>query len=303
MNRFDELSARLTEAGLTVSPHEPMSRHTTFRIGGEIRLFAVPHSVEQVVYALQSARELDVPIYPLGNGSNLLCTDEPMELCGLCLMDGLNELELLDNHQIRCGAGVTLAKLAAFALKNGLTGLEFASGIPGTLGGGAVMNAGAYGGELKDVLIATSYVTAEGETGTLYGEEQGFGYRTSAFAKGGMIITGGIVQLTPGDPAAIKAKMSELNQKRRDKQPLEYPSAGSTFKRPVGGFAAALIDQCGLKGFTVGGAQVSPKHAGFVVNVGGATCADILSLTDQVHDIVLEQTGISLELEIKKLFN
>lgn len=302
MDRFDEYSARLTEAGLTVSAHEPMSRHTTFRIGGEVRLLAVPHNVEQVVFALNAARELEVPVYPLGNGSNLLCSDEPLELCALCLLGGLDTLELMEGNRIHCGAGVTLAKLAAFALNHGLTGLEFASGIPGTLGGGAVMNAGAYGGELKDVLIETSYVTPEGETGTLCGEAQGFGYRTSAFAKGNKIITGGVLQLAPGDPEAIRARMNELNQKRRDKQPLEYPSAGSTFKRPVGGFAAALIDQCGLKGFTVGGAQVSPKHAGFVVNVGSATCADVLSLTDQIHDIVLEKTGIPLELEIKKLF-
>lgn len=302
MDRFDEYSARLTQAGLTVTAHEPMSRHTTFRIGGEIRLFAVPHSVKEVVFALKNARELDISVYPLGNGSNLLCSDQPLELCALCLLDGLDQLELLEGDRILCGAGVTLAKLAAFALKHGLTGLEFASGIPGTLGGGAVMNAGAYGGELKDVLVETFYVTPDGESGSLSGEAQGFGYRTSAFAKGGMIITGGIIQLAPGKPEDIKARMAELNQKRRDKQPLEYPSAGSTFKRPVGGFAAALIDQCGLKGFTVGGAQVSPKHAGFVVNVGGATCQDVLSLTDQIHDIVLKKTGISLELEIKRLF-
>lgn len=301
MERFDKFSALLTEAGLTVSQSEPMSRHTTFRIGGEVRLFAVPHSVEQVVYALKTAREQDIPLFPLGNGSNLLCSDEPMDICVLCLLDGLNELRLMDDNRIFCGAGVTLAKLAAFAQKNGLGGLEFASGIPGTLGGGAVMNAGAYGGELKDVLVETFYVTPEGELGSLCGEEQGFGYRTSAFAKGNMLITGGILQLAPANPDEIRAKMAELNQKRRDKQPLEYPSAGSTFKRPVGGFAAALIDQCGLKGFTVGGAQVSPKHAGFVVNVGGATCQDVLSLTDRIHEIVLEKTGISLELEIKKL--
>jgi UDP-N-acetylmuramate dehydrogenase len=303
MGRFDTLYTQLTAAcpALELRRDEPMSRHTSFRIGGPVRLMALPTSEEQLAAALRCAKEAGITPVPLGNGSNLLCSDEPMELFVIKLLDGLNQLELLENDRIFCGAGVLLSKLAAFALKNGLTGLEFASGIPGTLGGGAVMNAGAYGGELKDVLTETHFLTLEGEKGCYVGEEQGFGYRTSAFHDSTHIITGGVLQLTPGDPEAIRARMNELNQKRRDKQPLEYPSAGSTFKRPVGGFAAALIDQCGLKGMTVGGAQVSPKHAGFVVNVGGATCADVLSLTQQIHDIVLEKTGISLELEIKQL--
>lgn len=301
MDRFDRLQQQLTQAGIQLLANEPMSRHTSFRIGGPVRLLVLPSGEEQLIQTLRFAKALDIPPIPLGNGSNLLCGDEPMELLVVQVLEQLNRLELLEGSRIFCGAGVRLSKLAGFAQQNGLTGLEFASGIPGTLGGGAVMNAGAYGGELKDVLIETFYVTLEGNSGSLSGDAQGFGYRTSAFTGGDKIITGGILQLRPGNPEAIRARMNELNQKRRDKQPLEYPSAGSTFKRPVGGFAAALIDQCGLKGFAVGGAQVSEKHAGFVINKGGATCADVLALTQQIHDIVLDKTGISLELEIKQL--
>ena len=301
MDRFDHLEQRLAQAGLTVCPWEPMSRHTTFRIGGPVRLLAVPHNEEELIAALGIARELGITPFPLGNGSNLLCSDEPMERFVLQTLGALDTLELLEGNRIRCGSGVLLSKLAAFAQKHALTGLEFASGIPGTLGGGTVMNAGAYGGELKDVLLETRFATLDGEVGTLRGEEQGLDYRTSAFVGGDKMILGGLLQLAPGDSEAIAARMADLNQRRRDKQPLEFPSAGSTFKRPKDGFAAALIDQCGLKGLTVGGAQVSPKHSGFVVNVGGATCADVLTLTAQIHDIVLAQTGISLELEIKRL--
>lgn len=301
MDRFTILQQQLTQTGIPFLSNEPMSRHTSFRIGGPVRLLVLPKDEEQLVQTLRFAKSLDISPIPLGNGSNLLCSDEPMELLVVQTLDQLDRLELLEDNRIFCGAGVRLSKLAAFAQQHGLTGLEFASGIPGTLGGGAVMNAGAYGGELKDVLIKTFYVTLEGKPGSLSGDDQGFGYRTSAFTGGDKIITGGILQLQPGDSEAIRARMNELNQRRRDKQPLDYPSAGSTFKRPVGGFAAALIDQCGLKGFTVGGAQVSEKHAGFVINKGNATCQDVLSLTGQIHDIVLEKTGISLELEIKRL--
>ncbi len=303
MDRFtilqELLQTRCPE--LELRQDEPMARHTSFRIGGAVRLMALPKSEEQLIAALRGAKEVNISPIPLGNGTNLLCQDEPMELFIIKTLDGLNELELLDGHRIRCGAGVRLSQLAAFAQKHGLAGLEFASGIPGTLGGGAVMNAGAYGGELKDVLVETAYITLDGEAGVLSGEAQGFGYRTSAFEGGGKIITSGLLQLTPGDPDRIRARMDELNQRRRQKQPLEFPSGGSTFKRPVGGFAAALIDQCGLKGLSVGGAQVSEKHAGFVINTGGATCADVLALTDKIRAVVLEQTGIELQLEIKRL--
>lgn len=303
MDRFDRLEAILTQRcpTLELRREEPMSRHTTLRIGGPVTLMALPKSEEELLTALSAAKEAGVTPVALGNGSNLLCSDEGLKLFVLGLLDGLDTLELLPGGRIRCGAGVLLSRLASFAQRNSLSGLEFASGIPGTLGGGAVMNAGAYGGELKDVLIETRCVTLDGEIQVFRGEEQGFGYRKSAFEGGDKIVLSGLLQLSPGDSAAIKARMEELNQKRRSKQPLEYPSAGSTFKRPVGGFAAALIDQCGLKGLTVGGAQVSEKHAGFVINRGGATCSDVLELTRQIHDIVLAQRGIELELEVKRL--
>jgi UDP-N-acetylmuramate dehydrogenase len=303
MNRFDKLKTCLQTRcpDLTLLSEEPMSRHTSFRIGGPVALMAIPNSIDQLRTALSAAKELEIVPVLVGNGSNLLCSDDPMELFVIQTLGGLDDLELLEGNRIRCGAGVLLSRLANFALKHSLTDLEFASGIPGTLGGGAVMNAGAYGGELKDVIVETRCLTLAGELVTFQGEAQGFGYRRSAFEGGNLIVVECILQLAPGSSAAIKARMDELNGKRREKQPLEYPSAGSTFKRPVGGFAAALIDQCGLKGLTVGGAQVSEKHAGFVVNRGNATCADVLALTEQIHNIVLERTGVSLELEIKRL--
>lgn len=303
MDRYTQLETKLRSScpNLTLLREEPMCRHTSFQIGGPVRLMALPDSEEILAEALRTAWKAGVTPYLLGNGTNLLCQDEPMDCFVLKTTKGLTRLELLDESTIACGAGISLARLAGFALQHGLTGLEFAAGIPGSLGGGIVMNAGAYGGELKDVLLETHYLTQAGQKGVRHGEEQHLGYRTSAFSGGREIITGGVLKLRPGDPAAIQARMDDLAHKRKSKQPLEYPSAGSTFKRPAGGFAAALIDQCGLKGLTVGGAQVSEKHAGFVINRGGATCADVLALTDQIREIVREKKGITLELEIKRM--
>lgn len=303
MDRYTQLETQLRNScpNLTLLQEEPMSRHTSFQIGGPVRLMALPDSEESLAEALRAAWKVGITPYLLGNGTNLLCQDEPMDCFVLKTTRGLTRLELLDETTIACGAGISLARLAGFALQHGLTGLEFAAGIPGSLGGGIVMNAGAYGGELKDVLVATHYLTQAGQKGVRRGEEQHLGYRTSAFSGSHEIVTGGVLKLQPGDPAAIQARMDDLAYKRKSKQPLEYPSAGSTFKRPAGGFAAALIDQCGLKGLTVGGAQVSEKHAGFVINRGGATCADVLALTDQIRDIVREKKGITLELEIKRM--
>ena len=303
MDRYKQLETQLRRScpELPLLREEPMRRHTSFQIGGPVRLMALPDSEEQLMTALRTAWNAGITPYLLGNGTNLLCQDEPMECFVIKTTKGLTRLELLDERTIACGAGVSLARLAAFALQHGLTGLEFAAGIPGSLGGGIVMNAGAYGGELKDVLVETSYLTQAGQPGIRRGEEQRLGYRTSAFSGGREIVTGGILRLQSGDPVTIQARMEDLAEKRRSKQPLEYPSAGSTFKRPAGGFAAALIDQCGLKGLTVGGAQVSEKHAGFVINRGGATCKDVLALTDQIRNIVRDNMGITLELEIKRM--
>ena len=303
MDRYETLKQQLQLAcpSLTLLEWEPMSRHTSFQIGGPVRLMALPASEAELIAALRTAREAGVTPFVFGNGTNLLWQDEPSDCFVMKTSKGLSRLELLPGNGIDCGAGILLSQVAAFALRHSLTGLEFASGIPGTLGGGIVMNAGAYGGELKDVLLETRYLTPEGQSGVRRGEEQRLGYRTSFFAGGREIITGGLLQLTPGDSAKIQGRMEELAQKRRSKQPLEYPSAGSTFKRPAGGFAAALIDQCGLKGLTVGGAQVSEKHAGFVINRGGATCADVLALTEQIRTVVREKTGVTLELEVKRM--
>lgn len=303
MDRYQTLETQLAHScpNLTLLKEEPMSRHTSFQIGGAVRLMAVPDSEEELIATLRAAWSVKVIPYLVGNGTNLLCQDDPMECFVIKTTKGLDWLELVDETTISCGAGISMAQLAAFAQQHGLTGLEFASGIPGSLGGGIVMNAGAYGGELKDVLVETHYLTRRGEKGIRRGEEQRLGYRTSAFSGGDEIVSGGILKLQKGEPEEIRAKMAEFAEKRKSKQPLEYPSAGSTFKRPAGGFAAALIDQCGLKGLTVGGAQVSEKHAGFVINRGNATCADVLALTDQIREIVREKTGVTLELEVKRM--
>ena len=300
---FTMLKDRLLSAcpNIELLEWEPMNRHTSFRIGGPVRLMARVKSEEEFAAALRISHEMGIQPFVLGNGTNVLCADGELEQFVILTAGGLSRLELTGENEITCGAGVSLAKLATFAMDHGLTGLEFAHGIPGTLGGGMAMNAGAYGGELKDVAAASSYLTLAGERGTLTGEEQQLTYRHSAYSAGEKFVTSAVLRLQSGDRQAIRARMEELAAKRRASQPLELPSAGSIFKRPVGGFAAALIDQCGLKGLTVGGAQVSEKHAGFVVNIGGATCKDVVELTDRIREIVLREKGIALELEIRRL--
>ena len=286
---------------LRMREQEPMWRHTSFQIGGPVRLMAAPANERELQLALRAARQAGVKPFILGNGTNLLCQDEPIDRFVIKTTGALTNLMLLNGNVLLCGAGVSMIQAAKFAQMHNLTGLEFASGIPGTLGGGIVMNAGAYGGEIKDVLIESRYLTFDGKPGVCRGEDQQLGYRTSAFSDKDLILTGGLLQLEQGDPEKIRKRMMDLLIRRETKQPLEYPSAGSTFKRPAQGFAAALIDQCGLKGLTVGDAQVSTKHAGFVVNLGDATCADVLALTDKVREVVLKRTGIQLELEVKRL--
>ncbi len=297
------LKKRLLERcpDLKLLEHEPMSRHTTFRIGGEVVLMAFVKTEEEFKLALQAAHEENIIPYVVGNGSNILAADGAIDVFVIATCEGLNRLERTGEQEITCGVGVSMARLATFAMEQGLTGLEFAHGIPGTVGGGIYMNAGAYGGEIKDVAVESRYLTLSGESGVLRGEEQKLTYRHSAYSEGDKFATSVVFHLEKGDKETIRSRMAELAEKRRSRQPLDKPSAGSTFKRPAQGFAAALIEQCGLKGYTVGGAQVSEKHSGFVINCGGATCADVLALTEHVHQVVLEQTGVALEMEVRRL--
>ena len=302
MERFEQLAAALRQScpALELREHEPMARHTTFRIGGPVRLMALPRSEGEVLACLREAERARVRLVVLGNGSNLLAADGEIP-CFAVLLTGLDALERTGEREIWAGAGVSLARLASFAAQEGLAGLEFAHGIPGTLGGGVLMNAGAYGGEMVQVVKEVAAAGRNGGVETVPAEQCGFSYRRSAFSDGERVILGAKFQLEPDDPAAIRGRMDDLARRRKEKQPLEYPSAGSMFKRPAGHFAAALIEQCGLKGLTVGGAQVSEKHAGFVINRGGATCADVLALVDQVKERVLQQTGVELEMEVRVL--
>ena len=300
MDRYEALQQELRRRcpALEVREQEGMARHTTFRLGGAVRLMALPKSREEAICAVQTARELDIEPYFLGNGSNLLVPDEGVERYVIKLMDGLTGYKV-EGNTIWAESGLLLARVANIALEHGLTGLEFAHGIPGTLGGAVTMNAGAYDGEMVQVVTSVTCLNTDGTVEEV--TDCGFASRHSNFSDGKRLILAVTLQLQPGEATAIRAKMDDLMARRKSKQPLEYPSAGSMFKRPVGYFAAALIDQCGLKGYTVGGAQVSEKHAGFVVNRGGATCADVLGLVRGVRARVLEQTGVELEMEVKVL--
>lgn len=302
MDRYSMLTKELLSAcpGMEVREREPMAEHTTFRIGGPARLMVLPRSAEEAATAVRLAGEWGIKPFFLGNGSNLLVADGGYDGLIIKATDGLTRLEV-QGESICAGSGVLLPKLAAFACEQGLEGLEFAHGIPGSVGGAVTMNAGAYGGELGQAVEEVYLLGGQGEKVTLQGAELDFGYRHSAFSDGSRLILGAKFRLKRGDAKAIRERMEELMQARRSKQPLEYPSAGSTFKRPAGHFAAALIDQCGLKGLTVGGAQVSEKHAGFVINRGGATCADVLALVAEIRRRVLEAQGVELELEIRTL--
>lgn len=283
---------------LELRENEPMSRHTSFRVGGPATLMALPKTAQEAAAAVKIAAEMEVEPFFLGNGSNLLVPDEGVDRFLVKSVPGLSGCDV-DGTSVRAGSGVTLARLAVIAKEHALTGLEFAHGIPGSLGGAVFMNAGAYGGEMAQVVREVTCLNSRGGIETV--TEFGFGYRKSVFADGKRMILSAKMELQPGDPAAIAARMEELSAQRQAKQPLEYPSAGSMFKRPAGYFAGALIEQSGLKGFTVGGAQVSEKHAGFVINRGGATCADVLELVRQVQEKVRADAGVELEMEVKIL--
>ena len=279
---------------------EPMKNHTTFRIGGPADALALPKTPEEVAEVVRFCHEHAQPYYVLGNGSNLLVSDEGYRGIVLQLYRNFNDIQV-NGEMITVQSGAMLAAVARTAYQNGLTGLEFASGIPGPIGGAVVMNAGAYGGEMKHVLREVTVLTKEGEVLAIPAKALELGYRTSVIPKNGWIVLGAVLQLKKGDPEQILARMEELKEQRITKQPLDLPSAGSTFKRPEGYFAGKLIMDAGLRGFTVGGAQVSEKHCGFVVNRGNATAADVWKLICEVKRRVKEMTGVELEPEVKLL--
>ena len=292
-----EITAFLPEIELRLA--EPMSKHTSFRIGGEVEVMAFPKTKEELAAVLKTSALLDCKCIILGAGTNVLAPDEGLSGLVICLKDCLDGMEQLDDTHIWVMAGVTMSRAAVYAANLGLSGLEFAHGIPGTVGGGVYMNAGAYGGEICQVCTRVEVMDRQGNIRILSAEEMEFSYRHSILEESDDIVVSADFRLTPGNPEEIKAKMKELIGKRSASQPLDLPSAGSAFKRPVGGYAAALIDQAGLRGFQVGGAAVSSKHCGFAVNLGGATAADVKELLRQVSDKVFEFSGIRLEPEVR----
>lgn len=283
-----------------VKVQEPMAKHTTFRLGGTADYYVMPKSEEEIRALISLCKREEVPYYIVGNGSNLLVSDAGYR--GVIIAIG-REMAVIEVHgcTIRAQAGALMSQIASAALEHKLAGFEFASGIPGTIGGAAVMNAGAYGGEMKDVIEKVTVLDQDGRSLVLSGEELEFGYRTSRIMKQGYIVVAVCLRLQKGDREDIAAKMEDFKRRRTTKQPLEYPSAGSTFKRPEGYFAGKLIQDTGLRGFAVGGAQVSEKHSGFVINKGGATAEDVNRLMQEVSDRVYKKFGVRLEPEVRRL--
>lgn len=292
-----KISALLPE--MELSFQEPMSKHTSFRIGGGAEVMAFPKSREELAKLLKASALLDCKTAILGAGTNVLAPDEGMKGLVICLKDCLDGMEQLDETSIRVMAGVTMSRAAVFAANLGLSGMEFAHGIPGSVGGGVYMNAGAYGGEICQICERVEVMDRAGNLRFLSKEEMQFSYRHSILEETGDIVISADFCLTKGNTEEIKARMKELIGKRSASQPLDLPSAGSAFKRPVGGYAAALIDGAGLKGYQVGGAAISTKHAGFAVNMGGATAADVRKLLQEVSDKVFENSGIRIEPEVR----
>ena len=297
-NIIRELEA--VPGGPEVLTDEPMSRHTTFRIGGNADVFVTPRNIMQTVEVLRIVQKSGFHFFVIGNGSNLLVSDSGYRGIVVRIFRGPGDIRV-DGERIEAEAGASLSAVAAEARESSLTGFEFASGIPGTLGGAIVMNAGAYGGEMKDVVKSAKVLTREGEVISLTADELAFGYRTSIIPKEDYVVLSAEILLKKGDQDSIRAKMKELQERRITKQPLEYPSAGSTFKRPEGYFAGKLIDDAGLRGFRVGDAMVSDKHCGFVINTGKASASDVRLLMKKVSDKVYENSGVHLEPEVRLL--
>ena len=297
---YSLLKEFLEREGCSYRENEPMANHTTFKIGGPADIFVQPVGEDMVSKVVAFCNEKEYPIYILGNGSNLLVSDLGVEGVVIHISGGLADISLSGTNEIVCGSGAKLSMLCSFALENSLTGLEFAWGIPGLVGGAVYMNAGAYDSEISNIITECRCVTRDGRFETLTADKLKLGYRTSIFKeKKNRVITSAKFQLNLGVKENIRGRMDELMARRKSKQPLEFPSAGSTFKRPTGNFAGTLIEMCGLKGLTVGGAAVSEKHAGFVVNLGGATASDVKRVIEAVSEKVFLETSIRLEPEVE----
>lgn len=296
---YGELITLAKSLGAEVIENAPMSKYTSFKTGGNADLLIIPASIDSLQEIIKKCKELNIKPFVMGNGSNLLVTDNGYKGVIIKIGSNLSSIKLLDENTIECETGTMMKALCNFALDNSLTGLEFAFGIPGNLGGAVYMNAGAYGGEMKDVLYSCTHIDSDGNIGTLTKDQLNLGYRRSAYTDNGYTIISATLKLQKGDKIAIKEAMNDKLRRRKEKQPLEFPSAGSTFKRPEGYFAGALIEDCNLKGYSIGGAQVSEKHAGFVINRGGATSTDILNLIKYIQNTVFDKHGVKLETEVK----
>lgn len=298
LKAVDIVASYAREIGCAVQSNVPMSGYTTFKVGGPAELMITPRNDDELSKIMKKCADAGISPFILGNGSNLVVSDEGLE--GVTIFMGARDsLALEGDEEISCAAGVSVSRLCGFALENNLSGLEFAYGIPGSVGGALYMNAGAYGGEFSHVVTGCEYVGSDGAPKFMKVGDMALSYRRSVFAENGGVITKVFIKLCRGDGDEIRRRMNATLEKRRQKQPLQYPSAGSVFKRPEGCFAGALIEQCGLKGKSIGGAQVSEKHAGFIINTGGATASDVLALIELVKKTVFESTGVLLEQEIK----
>ncbi len=299
MEQIEQIYEYAEILGCKTERNVSMSSLTTFKTGGNADVVISPVDCSSLKKIVKKCYESDIKPFIIGNGSNLLISDNGIKVPVIHIGKGFDEIKLIDSETVECLAGCSLIRLCRFALENGLTGLEFAYGIPGSVGGAVYMNAGAYGGEMKDVLFESEHINPDGSTGKYGKDELDLSYRHSAYSNGDKIITKITLKLQKGSKTEIEVKMNELMQRRKDKQPLEYPSAGSTFKRPEGYFAGKLIEDCGLKGASVGGAQVSEKHCGFVINRNNATTNDIISLIGHIKKTVFDKTGVMLEAEVK----
>ena len=278
---------------------EPMRLHTSFKIGGPVRAMVFPKNENELAFTVRELRAYNIEFFVLGNGTNLLVAEKSLDLIAVKTPPGENGIRRLSDTVVQSYSGVSLSRLSGFACERGLSGFEFAHGIPGSVGGAIFMNAGAYGGEVGDFTVSVDAVMPDGEIRTLSAHECGFSYRHSNFCDSGAAVLCAVFEFIPGIEAEIREKMHSFAEQRREKQPIDLPSAGSTFKRPPGGFAAAMIDEAGLRGFSVGGAAISEKHAGFVVNRGGATFDDVVRVIDHVRDEVLRRTGVELAPEVR----